>query len=132
MVLPKPTGSFATSIMDLEWHSETSNSSILASLFYPSTGSSNNYSSWFPDSSYYPSYGYYMGIPKIVSWPLFYWFAGGAKMWATRKDPPLVDNSTKLPLLIFSHGLGGIRTTYSTICTELASHGCIIVALEHR
>jgi platelet-activating factor acetylhydrolase len=38
----------------------------------------------------------------------------------------------RFPVAIFSHGLGGIRTTYSSICCELASRGMIVVALEHR
>ena len=38
----------------------------------------------------------------------------------------------KFPLLFFSHGLGGLRTTYSSLCGEFASYGFVCVALEHR
>jgi platelet-activating factor acetylhydrolase len=38
----------------------------------------------------------------------------------------------KFPVVIFSHGLGGSRTLYSSICGELASHGLVVVAMEHR
>ena len=37
-----------------------------------------------------------------------------------------------MPVIIFSHGLGGMRTTYSGICCDLASHGYIVVSVEHR
>ncbi|OMH78871.1 Platelet-activating factor acetylhydrolase [Zancudomyces culisetae] len=38
----------------------------------------------------------------------------------------------KMPVIIFSHGLAGNRTTYSAICREMASYGAIVVAMEHR
>ena len=36
------------------------------------------------------------------------------------------------PVIVFSHGLGGMRTTYSTICCDLASHGYVIASVEHK
>ena len=42
-------------------------------------------------------------------------------------EPP-----NQLPLLIFSHGLGGSRNTYSHILGNLASYGVVVVAVDHR
>jgi len=36
-----------------------------------------------------------------------------------------------LPVVVFSHGLGGSRSLYSLICGELASQGYVVLAIEH-
>ncbi|GAA5992008.1 hypothetical protein JCM10908_000694 [Rhodotorula pacifica] len=36
------------------------------------------------------------------------------------------------PLIVFSHGMSGQRTTYSRWCGDIASYGYIVAALEHR
>lgn len=41
-------------------------------------------------------------------------------------------NAPRFPVVIFSHGLGGSRTSQSAICGELASFGLVVVAIEHR
>ena len=48
------------------------------------------------------------------------------------KPPPGEPKKPCFPLLIFSHGLGGTRTTYSSVCGEFASYGFVVVAIEHR
>ncbi|KAI4730097.1 hypothetical protein E4T49_02036 [Aureobasidium sp. EXF-10728] len=42
------------------------------------------------------------------------------------------DTPPKFPLMIFSHGLGGTKTAYSSVCGEFASYGFVVIALEHR
>ena len=37
-----------------------------------------------------------------------------------------------LPLVVFSHGLGAMRATASAACCDLASHGYVVGAVEHR
>ncbi|EEH52996.1 uncharacterized protein MICPUCDRAFT_21883, partial [Micromonas pusilla CCMP1545] len=41
-------------------------------------------------------------------------------------------SETKMPLVVFSHGLAGTRTMYAALCTSLASQGYLVAAIEHR
>ena len=40
-------------------------------------------------------------------------------------------NDSSFPLIIFSHGLGGNRTQNTIMVEELASHGYVVIAIEH-
>lgn len=72
-------------------------------------------------------------MPWYVASPLFRFIAGNTPIWAVEGVPlTSVERMEKFPLMVFSHGLGGMRTTYSSLCTDLASHGYIVAALEHR
>lgn len=57
----------------------------------------------------------------------------GYKVKNEQGPPPEgIDRDPIFPLLMFSHGLGGSRTAYSSLCTEFASYGFVVCAVEHR
>lgn len=57
----------------------------------------------------------------------------GYKVKNMQGSPPEgLDRDPIFPLLMFSHGLGGQRTAYSSLCTEFASYGFVVCAVEHR
>ena len=41
-------------------------------------------------------------------------------------------SAPSFPVIVFSHGLGAMRTTYSGICCDLTSHGYVVASVEHR
>ena len=43
-----------------------------------------------------------------------------------------ISREKKWPLVVFSHGMGCSRFAYSRICTDIASHGFVVAATEHR
>lgn len=40
--------------------------------------------------------------------------------------------SATFPVIVYSHGLGGMRTCYSATACDLASHGYVVACVEHR
>ena len=47
------------------------------------------------------------------------------------EDPPSVTPET-FPVVVFSHGLGAMRTMSCGICSDIASQGFVVAAVEHR
>ena len=43
----------------------------------------------------------------------------------------LAKSDCPFPVILFSHGLAGTRNTYSLFCSELASRGYVVLAIEH-
>lgn len=41
-------------------------------------------------------------------------------------------SSAQVPVILFSHGLLGFRNSHSSLFSDLASKGFIVIAMEHR
>lgn len=47
-------------------------------------------------------------------------------------DPLATPEGEKFPLVLFSHGLSGTMEMYTELCAQIASTGCVVVAVEHQ
>ncbi|EST07874.1 Platelet-activating factor acetylhydrolase [Kalmanozyma brasiliensis GHG001] len=76
----------------------------------------------------------YAGISKYLALPIILPAYGViSQKLATAVDAPLAELPTDgFPVAVFSHGMGGTRTTYSAYLTSLAASGIIVAAIEHR
>lgn len=82
-----------------------------------------------------------VGLTKLPAWrnaPLAEHFPAAGNLHENGPDirdreaeDPL-DRLPIFPVIYFSHGLGGNRTTYSSICSEYAAYGWVCCAIEHR
>ncbi|HYU32390.1 MAG TPA: hypothetical protein VEW48_09515 [Thermoanaerobaculia bacterium] len=46
-------------------------------------------------------------------------------------DAPPAESPAKLPVLVFSHGFGGIPSSYTALLEDLASHGYAVLSVVH-
>ncbi|KAI9295347.1 hypothetical protein K502DRAFT_349086 [Neoconidiobolus thromboides FSU 785] len=111
--------------------------SVLLKIYYPSESNKlyNQLTKWasYPENRYLKGVLDYIKVPSIISKPLIYFLAGQPKTGSYISDgSDLLKDIDEFPVALFSHGLAGTRTFYSGICGELASHGIIVAAIEHR
>ncbi|TPX59830.1 1-alkyl-2-acetylglycerophosphocholine esterase [Powellomyces hirtus] len=149
--LPDYLGPYPVGVHDIETpaNAETGAKGVLVRLYYPtivSEARKRSRAHWLPKGMFYAlGYGNFSKMPSVVSMGLFYPALAGIKTpgflnaslhpaGSVPDDqqqhlPPL---PPKVPPVVFSHGLGGMRTTYSTFCGNLASQGLVVAAIEHR
>ena len=89
--------------------------------------------SWAPRGEY----EHFDSIRKLCGWVPQAGFPALFKLLNGRIYTPIIEKAApnkdqKWPLIVFSHGLGCARFTYSQICYDLASYGFMVIAPEHR
>ena len=156
---PRPGGPYSVGIADvLRRFAVTTGTEDMLRLrvFYPSlpppplkwherlrlSGASSS-SAWLPDGEagvrYANAHPEALPLPKRMRRriaPFLGWFLRFAKLpqGVSRGAPAARAPSPagKWPLVVFSHGLYGCSAGYSGLCAELASQGCVVLAVEHK
>ena len=114
--------------------------SVLFTIYYPSVKgakSSVALHPWVPKPMGLTAEGYARaaGVNNFLIRPIFtfalWLFVGSIKIPA-QVDVPLLEDTSKFPVMVFSHGAVSSRTDYTHYLGELASRGHVIAALEHR
>ena len=140
--LPKPSGPFSVGFVDI--FTPPRNGSLpglLFRLYYPSSTpiaqvdeNQTRWGRWFPLPQYANEYLRYkfssLGLMVPVLGRLFTWLSGNPLVPAAQGARILKDGN-RWPVVVFSHGLAACRTSYSFLCTDLASKGYFVAALEH-
>ena len=133
--LPHYRGKYTVGFIDVEAES-SQDIGVFMRIFYPTTDDQRKKaysSSWLPNYwRYSRGYGAFLKLSSFLSAILVYPVLSLISLPCVEFAPVLKEEvPEKLPVAIFSHGLGGARTTYSNICGNLASRGMIVVAIEH-
>lgn len=111
-------------------------SGIMVRLYYPAADTVPIKSQHLMWPNWLPHENYREGLMSVggINWSPFKkilrWYTGDVFIPALPKAKPMKDR--KMPLIVFSHGVGACRSSYSALCLDLASHGFIVAAVEHR
>ena len=147
-ILPKYPGPFQVGSLDVELPLseskkfdiiETNVETVLVRFFYPAESSVNGGKkaaapSWLPQPSmeYAKGYANFLKQPVLPTSLVIALATYNTQIPATENAAPMTPPDSRLPVMIFSHGLGGSRNAYSQWCGSLASYGVFVAAIEHR
>jgi len=147
-ILPKYPGPFQVGSLDVEIPLseskkfdviETNVETVLVRFFYPAESSVNGGKkaaapSWLPQPSmeYAKGYANFLKQPVLPASLVIALAMYNTQIPATENATPITPPDSRIPVMIFSHGLGGSRNAYSQWCGSLASYGVFVAAIEHR
>ncbi|WP_420632051.1 alpha/beta hydrolase family protein [Candidatus Leptofilum sp.] len=134
--LPDPTGpyaigTFTTFLVDesrLENYTEDPNDNreLVVQVWYPAANRAGEKANYLPDLGIAgPVIAEQFGLPAFL---VSHVNLTELDIWL---DVPVANEGAPFPVIIFSHGLTGIRMQNTTMVRELVSHGYVVAAIEH-
>lgn len=133
--LPLPSGRFVVGCTDVMIGLTAAEGCFLR-LYYPSVlkdayESSQSWANWVPHEKYFEGYTIVLGMMPFIAKRLVSWAFSDVYTPVVCDAMPAKEEQ-QFPVIVFSHGLTGCRTSYSAVCSELSSHGFVVAAIEHR
>lgn len=125
VALPAPTGPYEVGIVDRALLDEARGRRLMVSVWYPAAkGGTPAPLTHYPDEVA-AGLGKLAGVPGLPFEYLRYF-----KLSASDGAPILAEGSP-FPVVIFSHGLVGLRLQNSSTMQNLASRGYVVIAIDH-
>lgn len=122
--LPTPTGPYAVGTVTRYWVDPArENRELMVQFWYPASSDASAPSACYMQHA--EVLGNAFGVPGFFFRHLNHLPTQSLCQVALAPDQPTY------PILLFSHGLGGVRTQNTFQCQELASHGYIVAAIDH-
>lgn len=128
------SGEYGVGCTDFMSNSSKADIGSFFRLFYPIEKSlmsqdASKKALWLPSPEYAKGYASVVTVPGMA---LFTKLLAGSTRIPAIWNAPLSPSEQPFPVVIFSHGLSSCRTTYCSVCVDLASQGFIVAAVEHR
>lgn len=125
VTLPTPTGPYEVGIVDRALLDEERGRRLMVSIWYPAGEGGTP-----APLTHYPSevatgLGNLAGLPGLPFQYLRYFEL------SANEGAPILAEGSPFPILVFSHGLVGLRLQNSSTMQNLASWGYIVVAIDH-
>lgn len=125
IMLPEPTGPYRVGILDRELIDHARGRRLMVSVWYPAaSGAAPAPLTHYPDQLA-------IGLAKLTSLPALLFQHLRYVHLAASEEVAVQASSTPFPVLVFSHGMVGLRLQNSSTLQELASWGYIVVAIDH-
>ena len=100
---------------------------FMIQVWYPASPRPDNKTApWMPNASIYAP-----AISSMLKLPTF--FLDHLELVTTPafQDSPVAKSNTPYPVIVFSHGWKGFRAQNTVQMLELASHGYVVIGMEH-
>ncbi|USB34273.1 carboxylic ester hydrolase [Paenibacillus sp. YPG26] len=122
-----PTGSYAVGTTQYHWKDPSRNRGLNIQVWYPADHTEDA-----AHAPYSPDLGNLAeGLSQAYAIPEFLLDYIGLVHTPAYMNVPVAQRATSYPVILFSHGFPGGRYTNTFQTVDLASHGFIVVSVEH-